>query len=372
MSFGVCFPGDELEIRWRKHDVLFKRCRTAIIEGRVSDVSEEDCLTLMNLMVEGKEFQESVESRGYRVGILSRRLLDQIDFLLRALGFREEDLQKVLEAADTEVEAAETLDDSLIPSWWERLWLHGLILVMLGLAFVEWDEYGFYVLLRFVCCVTFGRWAFLAFEKDGVKWGWLWGVLAAGYNPFFPLSLGRDVWEWVNAGTMIVVLVDSWLAVRAKGVQVDFGVLLKWVSTSPFRAICWIWRIQPFALLWAVVTLLLLATPKMIEAWKKSPSGIAYFEGKAREREARLRPEFKEKLGQITIRNDLYELGNRVSSISQNLSDDEISILCERLPFEEIEEFLRDWRSLRETGPWRHSGLGKQMRKRATELERDN
>lgn len=92
---------------------------------------------------------------------------------------------------------------------WGHLWLHGVILAMLGLAFVEWDEYGFYVLLRFVCCASFGRWALLSFEKESTRWGWLWGMLAVSYNPFIPLHLGRDVWEIVNMATIAVVMVDA-------------------------------------------------------------------------------------------------------------------------------------------------------------------
>ena len=76
------------------------------------------------------------------------------------------------------------------------------------LAFVEWREYGIYTLIRFVCCAAFVRLSWSASRVNHMGWVWVWGTLAAAYNPFVPLNLGRDVWVWVNWGTIAVILAD--------------------------------------------------------------------------------------------------------------------------------------------------------------------
>jgi hypothetical protein len=91
-----------------------------------------------------------------------------------------------------------------VTQWWS----HFLILVFLGVAFVEWKEYGVFTLIRFALCAVFVRLSWEASRSDDARWVWIWGILAAAYNPFVPLSLGRSVWVWVNWGPIGTVIFD--------------------------------------------------------------------------------------------------------------------------------------------------------------------
>ncbi|MDB4759160.1 hypothetical protein OAF99_02350 [Akkermansiaceae bacterium] len=90
---------------------------------------------------------------------------------------------------------------------WRDLWQHLLLIIIVGLAFVEWSHYGFYILLRFACCAGFARWCWISYQEKQEVWSWIWGLSAAVYNPFLPLSLGRSVWELVNAATILIIIV---------------------------------------------------------------------------------------------------------------------------------------------------------------------
>lgn len=87
-------------------------------------------------------------------------------------------------------------------------WLQFLALAFLALAFVKWEEYSVFTLIRFFACATFVRLSWGANRVGNASWVWIWGVMAAAYNPFVPLSLGREVWVWVNLATIGVILFD--------------------------------------------------------------------------------------------------------------------------------------------------------------------
>lgn len=64
------------------------------------------------------------------------------------------------------------------------------------------NPYGYYALLRFVCCAVFTFLTFKAIAQRKEGWAWVFGVAAAVYNPFFPVSLSRDLWTIVNLFTV--------------------------------------------------------------------------------------------------------------------------------------------------------------------------
>src|SRR5262249_19212996 len=65
---------------------------------------------------------------------------------------------------------------------------------MLVSAAVERHPYSFYMLLRWICCAIFAYSAFAAHEKHGLVWLWVFGALAAVYNPIFRVHLDRSTW----------------------------------------------------------------------------------------------------------------------------------------------------------------------------------
>ena len=81
---------------------------------------------------------------------------------------------------------------------------------MLVSAAVERHPYSFYTLLRWICCPIFAYSALAAYEKNRVLWVWVFGVLAALYNPIFRVHLDRSTWigvNWFTVGTIVVAMV---------------------------------------------------------------------------------------------------------------------------------------------------------------------
>jgi hypothetical protein len=68
------------------------------------------------------------------------------------------------------------------------------------------NPYGYYVLLRWVCCGVFVYLAFQAFERAKQDWVWILGITALIYNPIVPIHLTRGIWEVVNIITALIAV----------------------------------------------------------------------------------------------------------------------------------------------------------------------
>jgi hypothetical protein len=89
----------------------------------------------------------------------------------------------------------------------KRIWIPQIIVCgMLLWALNPGNPYGYYVLLRWVCCGVFGFLAFraLGLKKQGATW--LFGVTALIYNPIFRVHLTRGIWSVVNVATIFVAV----------------------------------------------------------------------------------------------------------------------------------------------------------------------
>ena len=85
--------------------------------------------------------------------------------------------------------------------------------VMLVSAATGRHPYSFYMLLRWICCPIFAYSAFAAYEKTWVLWFWVFGVLAALYNPIFRVHLDRTSWigvNWFTVGVIVVAAAVFW------------------------------------------------------------------------------------------------------------------------------------------------------------------
>jgi hypothetical protein len=81
--------------------------------------------------------------------------------------------------------------------------------VMLVYAATGRHPYSFYTLLRWICCPIFACSVFAAYEKSWMIWVWVFGVLAAMYNPIFRVHLDRSTWIGVNWFTVGVIAVAA-------------------------------------------------------------------------------------------------------------------------------------------------------------------
>ena len=77
------------------------------------------------------------------------------------------------------------------------------------------NPYGYYILLRWVCCAVFGYLALQASAYKQQDWVWVLGVTAAVYNPIIPVHLTREIWSVLNLIT-IGIAVASIFAVKPK------------------------------------------------------------------------------------------------------------------------------------------------------------
>lgn len=212
MSIGPAPFGTNFLVWQQNHWALTRRTLQAVLEGRAASVPKEDVAELLNGWAIGKKLLEKRTGKEF-VGVGLRdfdREFDQLTNLLQACGIDLERFYMMLSAPQIVESRGENKGHSAAWTLGVRAyWLHLLILILLGMAFVDWNEYGFYVLLRFFCCATFVRWGWIAMERKHKIWTSTWVLLALLYNPFFPLILGRFVWELVNGVTFVFVVMNA-------------------------------------------------------------------------------------------------------------------------------------------------------------------
>jgi hypothetical protein len=96
----------------------------------------------------------------------------------------------------------------------KRIWLPQLLVsLMLLWALNPENQYGYYILLRWVCCGSFSYLAFRAGERGHQSWAWVLGITAAVYNPIFRVHLTREIWSVVNL-VSVCIAVASVFALR--------------------------------------------------------------------------------------------------------------------------------------------------------------
>ena len=76
---------------------------------------------------------------------------------------------------------------------------------LLILALNPFNPYGYYILLRWVCCAIFIYFAFIAFENNKVAWVWILGIMAFIYNPIIRFHLNRPLWAIINIVSIVAI-----------------------------------------------------------------------------------------------------------------------------------------------------------------------
>lgn len=100
----------------------------------------------------------------------------------------------------------------------KRIWIPQIVAcVMLLWALNPHNPYGYYILLRWVCCGVFAYSAVQASVLGSEKQGWVWvfGITALIYNPIFRVHLNRELWQILNVVT-VVILVASFFMLKLK------------------------------------------------------------------------------------------------------------------------------------------------------------
>lgn len=88
-----------------------------------------------------------------------------------------------------------------------RIWIPQVVTsAMLLWALNPNNPYGYYILLRWVCCAAFAYLAIQALAQKKHDWTWILGVIAAIYNPLIRVHLTREIWSVANVATIVVAV----------------------------------------------------------------------------------------------------------------------------------------------------------------------
>ena len=91
----------------------------------------------------------------------------------------------------------------------KKIWLPQAIAgVMLVWALNPANPYGYYILLRIVCCAICAYLALAAASTEKTNWTWTLGVFAVIYNPIIRIHLTREIWSVVNVITIVILAVS--------------------------------------------------------------------------------------------------------------------------------------------------------------------
>jgi hypothetical protein len=89
----------------------------------------------------------------------------------------------------------------------KRIWIPQTVAICMLLGALYTDSpYGYYILLRWVCCGVFAFAAVRAAGRDQQDWVWILGITAAIYNPIVPTHLTRTIWPVVNIVAIAIAL----------------------------------------------------------------------------------------------------------------------------------------------------------------------
>ncbi len=85
-----------------------------------------------------------------------------------------------------------------------RRYIHPLLApMMLSTLMLLWalypdNPYGYYILLRWVCCAAFAYMTWAAANSRAPAMAWLFFVAAVVYNPVIRVHLTRELWTVIN------------------------------------------------------------------------------------------------------------------------------------------------------------------------------
>jgi len=98
----------------------------------------------------------------------------------------------------------------------KRTWIPQVVVVPLLLwALNPENPYGYYLLLRWICCAAFAYLAIQAVAQEKGGWVWVLGVTAVVYNPIIRIHLTREIWSVINVAT-IAIAIASMFVLRVK------------------------------------------------------------------------------------------------------------------------------------------------------------
>lgn len=97
----------------------------------------------------------------------------------------------------------------------QRIWIPQLIAILMLLwALYPDNPYGYYNLLRVICCAVCVYLCVQGIVLENKTWPWILGVTAVIYNPIIPVKMARAIWTVVNILTIIMLGVSVFVLKR--------------------------------------------------------------------------------------------------------------------------------------------------------------
>ncbi len=89
-----------------------------------------------------------------------------------------------------------------------------VVMLLLFIAIFPIEEYGYYILLRWIVCLTAIYIAYFSYEAEKIYWSWTMGIIALIFNPLIPFHLGKDIWVVVDFIAAIVFGINIFIFKR--------------------------------------------------------------------------------------------------------------------------------------------------------------
>ena len=91
----------------------------------------------------------------------------------------------------------------------KSIWVPQVVVILMLLwALNPSNPYGYYVLLRVICCAIFAFLAVKAHNLGKDEWVWILGVTAFIYNPIVPVHLTRAIWTVINIVAIFIAVIS--------------------------------------------------------------------------------------------------------------------------------------------------------------------
>ena len=70
--------------------------------------------------------------------------------------------------------------------------------------------YGYFILVRYLATVVFTIMAYHHYKQQNNTTTYLWVCLALLFQPFFKITLGREIWSVVDIVVAIILVIILW------------------------------------------------------------------------------------------------------------------------------------------------------------------
>lgn len=80
-----------------------------------------------------------------------------------------------------------------------------IAIILLALALNPYNPYGYYVLLRWICCAIFIFLTLVSIKNKKENWIWIFGILVFIYNPIIRIHLNKFLWTIINVASIVII-----------------------------------------------------------------------------------------------------------------------------------------------------------------------